>query len=373
MINQNAYDCDLDFIVTPGDTLLETIESLDITQAELARRTGRTVKLINEIIKGKAPISADTAIQLEKVLGIPASFWNNLEKKYQEEISECKHKKELESCTGWLNKFPIKSMIREKYINKMDNDVDQLSELLSFFGVASPKSWDTLWDTKVQFRQSPTFESDKYAVITYLRKAEIEATKIKCSPYDKEKFSTAISELRNLTNETDPQNFVPQLINTCAAAGVAIVFLPELKGTHLSGATKWLSPNKAMIVLSLRHKRNDHLWFTFFHESGHVILHAKKKVFIESNKHLPEVNAEKEADNFAANVLIPKDEYKSFVEKHGSIISARDVASFAKSINIHPGIVVGRLQRDEVIPYRNLNRLIIFYKWDEWGDPKQHF
>lgn len=364
MTNQNAYDCDVDFIVTPGDTLLETIESLDITQAELARRTGRTVKLINEIIKGKAPISAETAIQLDKVLGIPASFWNNLEKNYQEEISERKHKKELESCTDWLKKFPIKNMIREKYMNKMDNDVDQLSELLRFFGVASTKSWDTLWDAKVQFRQSPTFESDKYAVIAYLRKAEIEAMKIKCAPYDKENFSTAISELRNLTNETEPQKFVPQLINTCAAAGVAIVFLPELKGIHLSGATKWLSSNKAMIVLSLRHKRNDHLWFTFFHEAGHVILHAKKKVFIESKKHLSELNAEHEANNFAANVLIPQHEYKEFVEEHGKIISAVEVISFAKSINIHPGVVVGRLQRDKIIPYSNLNKLIIFYKWE---------
>jgi Plasmid maintenance system antidote protein len=365
MTNQSVYDCDLDLIVTPGDTLLETIESLDMTQAELAHRTGRTVKLINEIIKGKATISTDTAIQFERVLGIPASFWNNLEKNYQQEISECKQRKKLESYTGWLKNFPVKNMIREKYINKKDNDVDQLVELLGFFGVASPESWETLWDTKVQFRQSPTYESDQYAVIAYLRKAEIEARKIMCAAYDKEKFSTAISEVRNLTNETEPQEFVPQLIKRCSAAGVAIVFLPELKGIHLSGATKWLSPVKAMIVLSLRHKRNDHLWFTFFHEAGHVLLHAKKRIFIDNETHLSEVNAENEANNFAANVLIPQHEYREFVAVHGKRISAQNVITFAKKIKIQPGIVVGRLQKDQIIPYSNLNRLVIFYQWDK--------
>jgi HTH-type transcriptional regulator/antitoxin HigA len=75
------------YAVPPGKTLRETLESLGMTQAELAKRTGRPKKTINEIIKGKAIITPDTAIQLERVVGVPASFWNNLERNYQETLA----------------------------------------------------------------------------------------------------------------------------------------------------------------------------------------------------------------------------------------------------------------------------------------------
>ncbi len=80
------------YAVPPGATLKETIEAMGISQAELAQRTGRSKKTINEIIKGKAAIMTDTAIQLERVLGVPASFWNNLERNYQETLERLETK-----------------------------------------------------------------------------------------------------------------------------------------------------------------------------------------------------------------------------------------------------------------------------------------
>jgi len=76
-----------DYVVLPGDTLKETIDALGISQADLAERTGRPVEAINEIIQGKAAITSDIALQLEEVLNIPASFWNNLERNYQESLA----------------------------------------------------------------------------------------------------------------------------------------------------------------------------------------------------------------------------------------------------------------------------------------------
>jgi addiction module HigA family antidote len=69
------------YAVPPGETLRETLEFLGMTQAQLADRTGRPKKTINEIISGKAAITAETALQLERVLGVPASFWSNLERR----------------------------------------------------------------------------------------------------------------------------------------------------------------------------------------------------------------------------------------------------------------------------------------------------
>jgi hypothetical protein len=140
----------------------------------------------------------------------------------------------------------------------------------------------------------------------------------------------------------------------CAEAGVALVFMPEFERTHLSGVTRWLTPDKALILMSLRHKTNDHFWFTFFHEAAHILLHGKKEIFIDDAEGYGS-KKENEANRFARNMLIPEDAYDQF--KAGEAFHPADIEAFAKSIKLHPGIVVGRLQHDEIIPYSWHNRL----------------
>jgi addiction module HigA family antidote len=78
MTTDHKKGVETDYAVIPGETLLEHLEAKGMSQAELAARTGRPLKTINEIIKGKAAITTDTALQLERVLGIPASFCNKM-------------------------------------------------------------------------------------------------------------------------------------------------------------------------------------------------------------------------------------------------------------------------------------------------------
>ena len=73
-----------DRVSLPGETLQEILDERQMSQADLALATGRPPKTIHEILEGKAPITPDTAAQLEQALGVPASFWNNLERNYQE-------------------------------------------------------------------------------------------------------------------------------------------------------------------------------------------------------------------------------------------------------------------------------------------------
>ena len=95
-----------DYAMLPGATLLETLEAMGMTQAELADRMGRPKKTINEIITGKAAIIPETALQLERVLGIPASFWNNLERNYQEARARIQEENRLGAEVSWINNFP---------------------------------------------------------------------------------------------------------------------------------------------------------------------------------------------------------------------------------------------------------------------------
>lgn len=362
MVTNEIYKFEPDFIVAPGETLQETIETLGITQAELAKRMGRPVKTINGIIKGRVEITPETALQLEKVLGVPARFWVNLEGNYRHALAEQKEKKELKKKIQWLEKFPLKKLIECGYMEKKNDKVEQLQELLKFFGVASIESWEKIWKQNVAFRKSDAYKADPYAIASWVRMIELEAQKIDCKPYNKSLFKANLNEIRKLTLEGEPSVFIPKLREICASSGVAVVFLPELPGCRVSGVTKWLSSEKAVIGLSVRYKSNDHLWFTFFHEAGHILLHGKKLTFLEGVSNESFKEKEIEADTFASNILIPETKYKE-LKSYGHY-SYEIVKTFAQKIGIAPGIVVGRLQHDGLIPFTHLNKLKQYYKWE---------
>ena len=127
--------------------------------------------------------------------------------------------------------------------------------------------------------------------------------------------------------------------------------MPEVPGTRASGAAHWLSPAKALIQLSLRHKTDDHLWFSYFHEAGHILLHSKKQTFITAEHHSD--TAEDEANEFAASWLIPKRFEAQLLRLRG----LDEIRTLADDLGIAPGIVVGRLQKEGVLDWSQGNRL----------------
>jgi HTH-type transcriptional regulator / antitoxin HigA len=350
-----------DFVTPPGETLLEVLESLTMTQTELAERAGRPTKTVNEIIKGKTALTPETALQFEKVLGINASFWNNREKQYRAFIAAQAENEKLLENFNWLRNIPVNQMIKFGWIPKPKEKIDQLNSLLSFFGVAGPEQWKQIWSKPlVAYRESNVYKTKLGALSAWLRCGELEAQKIRCNDFDRANFKQALVEIRQLVKEREPEIFIPKLEKMCAECGVAVVFIPELKGMTLSGATYWPSSRKAVIQLSLRYKTNDQLWFTFFHEAGHILLH-KKDFIIENINGSDQV--EQEANNFAKNYLIPKKLYVEFAKIKPT---KSRVLEFAKKIDIDPAIVVGRLQHEKRIPFAsNLNKLKISYRWSE--------
>lgn len=355
---QNQYKPD--YISPPGDTLQELLDELGMTQVSLAKRMGRPIKTINEIIHGKTQITPETAIQLEKIFSVTADFWLSMENQYQEFIARIVEEKVLLKSQNWLKQIPINEMIREGWIPKVNIIKDRITESLKFFAVASHNEWEELWGScRASLRESAKYKTEIGPLSAWLRKGEIEANKINCKPYSESDFKNSLSEIRNLTTE-GPDVFVTELQNICSKYGVAVVFLPELKGTHLYGATRWISPQKALIQLSLRDKSNDHLWFTFFHEAAHILLHKKKDVFIELRN--CDNEEETEANKFSSDFLIPTNEYNEFVEQ--GIFTLMTITNFANEIGIAPGIVVGRLQHDKHILFKNpLNSLKERFVW----------
>lgn len=357
----NQYDPD--YVSPPGETLQETLETLGMSQASLAERTGRSLKMINEIIKGKAPITPKMALELERVVSVTASFWNNRERNYREFAARIEEQKRLETFIAWLENIPVRAMVKYGWIDHYRNKVEQLQEVLKFFRIASPEQWPVAMQTylgNAAFRRSQAFESDFEALVSWLRKGELNAKKMFCEPYDAKEFRSILKQIRILTLKP-PEIFQPEVKKLCASCGVAAVFVPELPKTRVSGATRWLTPAKALIQLSLRYKTDDHLWFSFFHEAGHILKHGKRDVFIEGTSLEMDETKEEEANIFAADYLIPKREYLNFTSRY--TFSKANIRKFASQIQISPGIVVGRLQHDKLLPITHCNDLKIRFKW----------
>ncbi|MGB0388169.1 MAG: HigA family addiction module antitoxin, partial [Ardenticatenaceae bacterium] len=291
------YEFKPNYASPPGDTLQDTLDIMGMTAAELAQQMGETIQTINELIAGKAPITPDMAWQLERALGVPADFWNNRERHYREALERLAKQEPLEKHIGWSKMFPIEELIKLDWIEDwQDIPTEQVRELFYYFDVPSPKEWQKLWMKApvAMFRQSSAKENNPYALSAWLRKGELDADEIECAPYDKEKFQAALHEIRPLT--TEPlELFLEPLIKRCAEAGVAVVFVPALSQISVSGATRWLTDSQALIQLTCSYKSDQQLWFSFFHEAGHIVLHDKQDIFLEHDGKHDQAEKEQEA------------------------------------------------------------------------------
>jgi addiction module HigA family antidote len=363
MASQNDNHYSPDYVSPPGETLLDILEERQMSQAELARRMGRPNKTINEIVRGKVAITSETALQLEHVLGTPANFWNRRERHYRAHLAEQAEREQLQAHTDWVCRFPLKHMVKLGWIDEYADKIDQIRELLSFFGVASPAQWEECWaGSSASYRLARSVESQPEALAAWLRQGEIQAQHIPCRPYAAKALHQALIDVRRLTTAS-PDVFVDAVQMRCAEAGVAVVFVPQIPGASVSGATRWLSPQKALIQLSLRYKTDDQLWFSFFHEAGHILLHGKRDVFLEEEDKSD--NREREADRFAAETLISQAELDRFLGQQvsGRYPSKQSIRRFAAELGIAPGIVVGRLQHDGHVPFTHYHDLKRRFTW----------
>jgi plasmid maintenance system antidote protein VapI len=126
----------------PGDTIQETIDEIRMSQAELACRMGRSKEKLNDLIKGREPLSRNTALLLERVLGIPVSFWINRENAYREELMRIEQEEFLEACVDWVKQFLLLQLKKIGFLPDTRKYSEFTDALLRFFGVASPKQWE---------------------------------------------------------------------------------------------------------------------------------------------------------------------------------------------------------------------------------------
>ncbi len=337
-----------DYAMHPGEYLAEVLESREIKKNDFARRAGISPKAVSQIINGKALYSSELALVFERVLDVDARLWMNLASNWQLFQAQRKEEKVLanEATRAWLKRFPVSDLRKMGIVPDTRKAQEVAAAILRFFNVSSPESCsDWIENRAVSFRKSAAFSESTEATAMWLQLAERSAVDLDIPPYNREAFRECLDLLRTCTL-LKPQEVLDRIKEECAKVGVAIVCIPKLEGTRLSGASWWLGNDRPIIALSLRYHTNDHLWFTFFHEAAHILLHGKKAIFLDSRE--AGVSAEeKEADSFARNQLIPLVSWNRFVAK--KTFFKNDILIFANEVKVHPAIVVGRLQHEKLI------------------------
>jgi HTH-type transcriptional regulator/antitoxin HigA len=347
-----------DFVSPPRETLRELLEERSMSRVELAKRMGKSAKAVGEILSDTddVAITPETALQLERTVGLTARFWLNRESAYRESLAREKERAIHESAVDWLRTLPLRGLRALGYVTAPRNDAVAVRETLEFFRVVSVESWRLIWAREeVAYRMSATFDSEIGHLAAWLRHGEILAEKIPCEDYDSKAFEAILPEIRSLT--TAPvEKMCAGLVELSRGAGVAVVFVPEFPKTHVCGAARWIAGGRQPIIyLSLRHKTDDHLWFTFFHEACHILKHGKKPIYVD-DENPSGAQIETEANRFARNFLIPPDAYSEFTESTSRFFEA-DIRQFAARYDITPGIVVGRLQHEGLLEQKFQNRL----------------
>lgn len=349
-----------DSVPYPGETLQDTLDDLGLPQADLARRTGLSTKHINQVIKGTAPLSPDTALLLERTTGVPASLWNSLEAAYRTHLAREEEKRTLAARVDWLDRFPLAELVKRAILPDRAKNPANLLRLLDWFGVADPDTAEDVWRSyRTAFRRSTVLEPNEYATAIWLRHAEQEAREVGTRPFDKAGLTALLPRLRALTL-VEQDTWIGELPRICAEVGVAVVFVPALPKTQVSGATRWLAPDKVMVAISDRFKKDDQFWFSLFHELAHVLLHGKRLTFMDDSDNLSSVKAdldpeESEANAFAADTLIPARYATAYQQLRSQPKPFTRVEAFARQVGITPSVVVGRLQHEGALPWSQGN------------------
>jgi HTH-type transcriptional regulator / antitoxin HigA len=352
-----------DWVSPPGETIAEILEQKNLSPIKFAERIGRTSEEVEELIRGAENITIETARKLQNILGASVAFWMIRESQYREDQVRLANNILPGSTERWLAELPLRDMEKFGWIKSVSGS-GSLMECLRFFGLPDFQAWREKYIGMLQqaaFKTSRAFPANPSATAAWLRQAEIEAESISCEPWSAERFTQTLAEIRQLTRKKDPNIFTPELRRQCAKCGVAVVILRAPAGCRASGATRFLSSEKALLLLSFRYLSDDHFWFTFFHEAGHLLLHNQKALFLEGHD-VPAAKEEEEeeANKFAADILIPARFRKEMLNLP---VNGFVIMRFAKVVGVSPGIVVGQLQYHGRFTHRQLNNLKRRFIW----------
>lgn len=353
---------DKDWFSRPGDSVLSAMRRRRISADMIAERLAGGKDQLRDILCGFGAIDEVTASVLSDTVGGSATFWMSRQEKYRRSLSQAVEQLPEEEADAWLDQIPTPGPRRRITANTR---TAELERRLAYFGVSTLKSWDARYGPNqrvTRFRRSLTFTPHDGATSLWLREGELDANLRQTDAWSREGLEARLTEIRSLSRIRKPARFLKQLAVLLASCGVALVVVKAPQGCRASGASRMIAPYKAMILMSFRHRADDHFWFTLFHEIGHLLLHEGAPFVDVEGMDVADDPYEREANDFAATMIVPKSR-----EAELESLPARDepIRRFAVSLGVSPGMILGQLQHRGLVPHGVLRRLRRHWTWEE--------
>jgi HTH-type transcriptional regulator/antitoxin HigA len=340
----------------PGDFLKEELEERNWTQEDLANVLGKSARLVSEVINAKRSVTPDTAKALAAAFGTSAAYWMNLESAWQLYQASHVDNDDVARRANLYGKFPVKEMIKRGWIES-SSSIDVLeTRFCEFFQISSIAETPKL---AAAFRRSDADTDLKPIQLAWLYRSYKLAQALQVTgKFTRASLKICFDELRTLLHEPVETRQVGKVLSK---AGIRFLIVEPFPGSLADGVCFWLDDRSPVVVMSLRLGRIDNFWFSLMHEMRHVANgDGKDMPIVDENicESEPTEDIEIRANKEASEFLIPSELVADFIDRVSPLYSFQTIIGFAATNEIHPGIVVGRLQTLGEVPWTHFRKLL---------------
>lgn len=336
---------------TPGQLITAVLEDRGWTQRVLAIVLGMDETGINKLIADKRPVTAELALALEELFAVPAEDFLHLQKTF--DLVKARYVMRPDPARSTraqlFGGLPVAEMIKRGWIDATDvrDTATVEAELTRFFGASSPDEIEILphaaKKTQVASEVTPV-------QLAWLYRVKEIASDMIVGHYSPAAVESAIAKLSALLSAPEEARKVPRILTE---SGIRFVIVESLTAAKIDGVCCWLDDTSPVIGMSLRYDRIDNFWFVLRHELEHVRLrHGQAAVMLDVELEGTragiglEVTAdERLANQAAAEFCVPQGRLEGFIARKAPFFTERDIINFARTLNIHPGLVAGQVQR----------------------------
>lgn len=353
-----------DLLIHPGETIADILEERGISQAALAASTGVSRAFVSNVLAGKKDISANFAMALEYALGVPKSFWLNLQANYDAELLEaCAHESITQEERVALNK--LSEVVKYfQGVGEIAKGLSPEATILALRHALRVSNISNLVGIIPQgaFRMSDKQKTDPLVLGAWLRICQIASERIAVTQsFDSKKTSQMISELKALMLSWSGETLQESLQEIFAKYGIAFSIVKHFKGAPVHGYVTRRDNGSFQMVVTIRNAWEDVFWFSLFHELGHINngdIRGKSREFADIDG---VGNQELLADAFARDALIDPTAYSVFLKNAN--FTLKEITHFAEEQLVKPCIVIGRLQKEGYVPWNRFTNHKPRLKW----------
>ena len=352
-----------DWFSGPADSIRHLMAAKGVSTSDLAEALHGDNDLVRGVLSGSVPVDYTLAASLASILGGSCDFWLDRQERYELHLTHAATMTARSAPDDWLKAAPVPASAAHRRSGQRKR-IEEIRRRLAFYNVPNARVWQQQYGrlrASTRYRTSASYVSDEGALCMWLRQAELEADMSPTKPWNPDLLRGSINDVRRLTRISRPARFLPALREILANAGVAMVIVRAPRGCRVSGASRMVAPDKALLAASFRYRADDQFWFTLFHEIGHLLLH-QEQTFVDDDETCVDDEFEREANDFARSCIIPA---RDLPVLRSLVANRRSVVRFSVSIGVAAGLVVGQMQHMGLIGFDRLNSLKRRWNWQE--------